>query len=119
MDRVRWWSLWGLPDEVRKMDNKKCLVFIKGYDPVLDDKYRTYEKEEFKRATAMGPYKHHLITDEMIEESRQPELADQYDYYNVPAIYVGDRKLYEAKPFDSYDVIKENLQAALDVALEG
>ncbi len=55
---------------------------------------------------------------EMIEESRQPELADQYDYYSVPTIYEGDRKLYEAKLFDSYDVIKDNLQAALDLALE-
>ncbi len=77
------------PDEVRKMDNRKCLVFIKGYDPVLDDKYRTYEKEEFKRATAMGPYKHHLITDEMIEESRRsmyidsPEDLYQSYYYQI------------------------------------
>ena len=55
---------------------------------------------------------------EMIEESRQPELADQYDYYSVPTIYAGDRKLYEAKLFDSFDVIKDNLQAALDLALE-
>ena len=28
-----------LPDEVRKMDNKKCLIFIRGFDPILDDKY--------------------------------------------------------------------------------
>lgn len=55
---------------------------------------------------------------EMIEESRQPELAEQYDYYSVPTIYAGDRKLYEAKLFDNYDVIKDNLQAALDLALE-
>ena len=56
---------------------------------------------------------------DMIEESRQPEIADRYDYYSVPTIYAGDRKLYEAKLFDSYDVIKINLQSALDLALEG
>ena len=56
---------------------------------------------------------------DMIEESRQPELAAQYDYYSVPTIYAGDRKLYEAKLFDSYDVIKDNLKAALDAALTG
>lgn len=28
-----------MPDEVRKMDNKKCLIFIRGFDPVLDDKF--------------------------------------------------------------------------------
>ena len=55
---------------------------------------------------------------EMIEESRQPELADQFDYYSVPTIFAGERKLYEAKLFDSYDVIKDNLRAALDMALK-
>lgn len=30
-----------MPDEVRKMDNKKCLLFIRGFNPVLDDKYKT------------------------------------------------------------------------------
>jgi type IV secretion system protein VirD4 len=29
------------PDEVRKMDNSKCLVFIRGMNPVLDEKYDT------------------------------------------------------------------------------
>lgn len=29
------------PDEVRKMDNSKCLIFIRGLDPVLDKKYFT------------------------------------------------------------------------------
>ena len=32
------------------------------------------------------------------------------------AIYAGDKKLYEAKLFDSYDVIEKNVQAALDAA---
>ena len=54
---------------------------------------------------------------DMIEESRQPELAEQYDYYSVPTIFAGDKKLYEAKLFDSYDVIRGHLQAALDGAL--
>lgn len=26
------------PDELRKMDGKKCILFIRGFDPVLDDK---------------------------------------------------------------------------------
>lgn len=30
------------PDEVRKMDNRKCLVFVRGFDPILDDKYFTH-----------------------------------------------------------------------------
>ena len=54
---------------------------------------------------------------EMIEESKQPEVAGRYDYYRVPTIYAGEEKLYEAKPFDSYDVIKANVKAALDIAV--
>ena len=57
------------PDEVRKLDNKKCLIFVKGYDPVLDDKYRTYEKDEFRRANAMGAYTHHFQMDDRMDDS--------------------------------------------------
>ena len=64
------------PDEVRKLDNKKCLIFVRGYDPVLDDKYRTYEKDEFRRATAMGPYKHHFRMDDLREETRRSMYLD-------------------------------------------
>jgi len=32
-----------MPDEVRKLKGKKCLVFIRGYDPVIDDKIHTPE----------------------------------------------------------------------------
>ena len=77
------------PDEVRKLDNKKCLIFVKGYDPVLDDKYRTYEKEEFRRATAMGPYRHNFLLDDLIEESRRSMYLDSPEdkyrsyYYQV------------------------------------
>ena len=53
---------------------------------------------------------------DMIEESRQPEIAERYDYYRVPTIFAGDKKIYEAKVFDSYDVIEKNVQAALDAA---
>ena len=45
-----------LPEEVRKTENSKCLVFVKGYDAVFDDKYRTWEKPEFKEAQKYGPY---------------------------------------------------------------
>lgn len=52
-----------------------------------------------------------------IEESRQAELANQYDYYYVPTIYSGERKLYEADPSENYAAIKMNIKAALDAVL--
>ena len=49
-----------------------------------------------------------------IEESEQPALADRYDYYHVPAIFLGEQKLYEASPGEDYDTIKANVKRALD-----
>ncbi len=31
----------------------------------------------------------------LIDEHKQPELADQYDYWLVPTYYLGSEKLYE------------------------
>ena len=53
-----------------------------------------------------------------IEESRQPELADQYDYYAVPTYFVDGRKIFEARLFMSYEDIRDGTKAALDAALE-
>lgn len=47
-----------MPDEVRTMDNDLCLIFINGYAPVVDEKFRTWEQKEFKTATEMGEYSH-------------------------------------------------------------
>lgn len=52
-----------------------------------------------------------------IEESRRPELAEQYDYYYVPTVFAGETKLYEAHPSESYSDCKEKLRAALDAVL--
>ena len=54
---------------------------------------------------------------ERIEESRSPEIADRFDYYNVPSVFLGDRKLFECAPGDSYEVIYNRLRTALDEAL--
>lgn len=54
-----------------------------------------------------------------IEESREPALAESYDYYYVPTVFLGDEKLYEASPSQDYASIKASLRAALDRALAG
>jgi len=54
---------------------------------------------------------------EWIEENEQPEVANRYDYYSVPSIFRGTEKLYEARPTDPYEFIKENVKKALDAAL--
>lgn len=52
-----------------------------------------------------------------IEESRQPELADRYDYYAVPSFFDGDRKLFEAHLFMSYEAIRDEVRRVLDQAM--
>ena len=49
-----------------------------------------------------------------IEESEEAELANNRDYYYVPTIFFGERKLYEAKPGDNYARIKENVRNAFE-----
>ena len=54
------------PDEVRKMDNAKCLIFIRGLDPVLDKKYSTPKHPIFSQ-TADGdgkPYEYEKKTED-------------------------------------------------------
>ncbi len=48
------------PDEVRKLDNRKCLIFIRGFDPIMDNKYIPFGHPAFSQ-TADGkgkPYVH-------------------------------------------------------------
>ena len=51
-----------------------------------------------------------------IEERRSADIAEKYDYYNVPSIFCGGDKLYECKPGDGYDVIKRQFKAAMNFA---
>lgn len=49
-----------MPDEVRKLDNKKCIIFIRGFDPIMDSKFIPFGHPAFDQ-TADGkgnPYVH-------------------------------------------------------------
>lgn len=47
-----------------------------------------------------------------IEESRQPDVANQYDYYYVPTFYLEGEKLHEG------GIFKPEVEALLRKALE-
>ena len=51
-----------------------------------------------------------------IEETRRPALAEQYDYYYVPAVFYGKKKLYEASPLHNYTAVKKHIRAAFHAA---
>ena len=48
------------PDEVRKLDNRKCIIFIRGFDPVMDNKYIPFSHPCFVQTADGGgtPYVH-------------------------------------------------------------
>lgn len=52
-----------------------------------------------------------------VEESQNPEYADQFDYYATPTFYVGDQKAFEAHIGMSYDDIKNEVRKVLDLAM--
>lgn len=54
---------------------------------------------------------------EWIEESKNPDIIDQYDYYATPSMFIGKTKLYESYLFETYLECKEHIKAVLDAAL--
>ena len=52
-----------------------------------------------------------------IEESTVKEFPAYADYYYVPTVYFGEKKLYEAQPGQDYETVKANMKRALDEVL--
>ncbi len=59
------------PDEVRNMDNKNCLVFIKGFNPISDEKYWPFDHKNFKQTEDGGakPYKHNVKNTNKVKDT--------------------------------------------------
>lgn len=47
-----------------------------------------------------------------IEETQNPEIADSYDYYHVPCLYIGKDKLHEGA------ATKEKIRKVFEAAIE-
>ncbi|HHY76697.1 MAG TPA: thioredoxin family protein [Firmicutes bacterium] len=47
-----------------------------------------------------------------IEESENPKIAERYDYYYVPCLWIGQEKLHEGVPTE------EQIRKVLEKALE-
>lgn len=52
------------------------------------------------------------------DESLISQFPDWCDYYHVPSVYLGRRKLYEAQPGDSADTILAHMRSAFEAALK-
>lgn len=90
-----------MPDEVRKMDNKQCLIFVRGFNPVLDQKYipmkhpmfaltedgggAAYEHVISTPQNLIGPpfeflNAHSLVYYEMLKDKGEPVFIDELSY---------------------------------------
>lgn len=87
---------------------KKITLFYLEHCP-----YCHYARKALEELKEENP-KYGEIDVEWVEESIHPDIAGNYDYYYVPTIFCGDRKLYEASPSEDYEACKKNVKAALD-----
>lgn len=60
-----------MPDEVRKFDNRKCILFIRGFDPVMDNKYIPFKHKRFDQ-TSDGSGKVFQYENKGLSESNGP-----------------------------------------------
>ncbi|MBQ6221128.1 MAG: glutaredoxin [Solobacterium sp.] len=54
---------------------------------------------------------------EWILENEHMDIADQYDYYACPSMFIGKEKLYESHLFEKYEECRENIRRVFDIAL--
>lgn len=99
------------PDEVRKMDNAKCLVFIRGYDPVLDDKCRTWERDDYLLSQKLGPYKGNGYIDDLYQEGELGFFIDAKGEDGEAASYHAQLERYqgifaESEAFAQLDTVE-------------
>jgi len=47
----------------------------------------------------------------LIDENKQPDIANQYDYYYVPCYFIDDRKVHEGVA--SKEIVRQVLDQAL------
>ena len=51
-----------------------------------------------------------------IEESASPEIAERYDYYFVPSVFLGEEKLYECSPAHDGAEIRRQMERCMRAA---
>lgn len=74
---------------------------------------------EGKKSDGMTENKAYQSLDiEKIEESENVALAENYDYYAVPSLFIGKEKCFECTIQDDFDSIKANFKRVFDEALK-
>ena len=73
------------PDRIRLMPSEKQLVLIRGFDPVIDDKYHTQDSGKFRLAKSLGRYEYSgLHVNERMGFTVPASITEDDSYYYYP-----------------------------------
>lgn len=70
------------PDEVRMLDNRKSILFIRGEKPIIDDKYNIFKHPNFSLTEDGGaaPYQHGLVDKDVATISISEAMFNANDF---------------------------------------
>ena len=70
------------PDEVRMLDNRKGILFIRGEKPIIDDKYNIFKHPNFSLTEDGGaaPYQHGLVDKDVATISISETMLNANDF---------------------------------------
>lgn len=70
------------PDEVRMLDNRKSILFIRGEKPIIDDKYNIFKHHNFSLTEDGGaaPYQHGLVDKDVATISISETMSNANDF---------------------------------------
>lgn len=122
------------PDEVRKMDNKKCLIFIRGFDPILDNKYNPFKHPVFAQTAdgegkpyvqegdAIGPgftilNKESLAYYEGMKEKGEPVYIDTIPYEDFMLLGQVDmeKRFTDLDGLEQQERLNEDMESGLEL----
>lgn len=92
------------------MAKELTIFYMEGCPYCVSARKAVRELQEENAAYAAVPVR-------WVDENKETKLAAARDYYYVPTIYDGEKKLYEARPADRYADIKRQTEAAFKAAL--
>lgn len=98
------------PDEARKLNNKKCLIFIRGYDPIFDNKYLPFGHPAFNQ-TADGKgqaYVHTPMSSNNIISPAIELLSPKAMEYYENLQKKGDNVYIDNLSYEEFSLLTEN-----------
>lgn len=97
------------PDEVRKLDKKKCFIFIRGFDPILDGKFNPFGHSAFDQ-TSDGkgrPYVHVPVQKRMTRERLYEMLSPKSLAYYENLKKKGENVYIDTLSYEEFEVLTE------------